>query len=127
MYYISYFANMKNIPKDVEVVGIVYSMPKGLEGKHRNITDLAPTSQIIRLWKSGKITWNEYCYLYYRDVLAQLDFKDIVEQLGDKDVCMCCYEVNGTYCHRYLVKKWFEINGIEVVEINNEIGGNQRL
>lgn len=118
MYYISYFANMKNIPENVEVVGIVKIMPKWLDGKGiRNITDLSPTDRILRLYKSHKITWNEYCYMYYRDVISQLDIKDVLHQLGDGDVCMCCYEKNGEHCHRYLVKKWFEMNGIEVVEV----------
>ena len=118
MIYISYFANMKNIPKDAEVVGIVNSMPAWLKDKEvRNITDLAPTSQILRLWKSGKISWKEYCFMYYRDVISQLDFSDIMYQLGDGDVCMCCYEKNGEHCHRYLVKKWFELNGVEVIEV----------
>lgn len=125
MYYISYFANIKNIPKDVEVVGIVNSMPKWSGGKeYRNITDLAPTDQILGLWKRRQIDWKTYEYMYVRDVLSQLDFKDILEQLGDHDVCMCCYEVNGEHCHRYLVKKWFEIHGVEVVEVDNRQKGD---
>jgi uncharacterized protein YeaO (DUF488 family) len=121
MYYISYFANIKNIPENVEVVGIVNTMPKWVDDrKYRNIRDLAPTDQILRLWKSGKITWNEYQILYVRDVLSQLDFSDIISQLGDKDVCMCCYEVNGSNCHRYLVKRWFENHGVEVKEVENK-------
>ena len=118
MFYISYFANIKNIPKGVEVVGIVNSMPRWLEGKGiRNITDLAPTGQILRLWKSGTISWDEYCFMYYRDVISQLNFDDILGQLGSEDVCMCCYERNGEHCHRYLVKRWFELHGVSVTEI----------
>ena len=125
MYYISYFANRKNIPSDVEIVGIVHTMPAWAKDSYRNISDLAPTGRILRLWKSKEITWGEYCYLYFRDVIAQLDFNDIINQIGSGDVCMCCYEVNGDFCHRYLVKKWFEMNGVEVVEIgNNKIGGS---
>lgn len=120
MYYISYFANIKNIPEGVEVVGIVNTMPKWLDGREmRNIKDLAPTDQILRLWKSKKISWDEYMFMYVRDVLSQLDFNDILEQLGDKDVCMCCYEVNGDKCHRYMVQKWFKNHGVEVIEVNN--------
>lgn len=118
MYYISYFANMKNISKDIEVVGIVNKMPKWLESKNiRNITDLAPTDRILRLYKSHKINWNEYCYMYYRDVIAQLNIQDILHQLGSDNICMCCYEKNGENCHRYLVREWFKIKGIEVKEI----------
>lgn len=121
-YYISYFGNIKNIPSGIEVIGIVHTMPKWLKADYRNISDLAPTSQILRLWKLNQIDWNTYSYLYVRDVLSQLDFRDILFQLGDHDICMCCYEVNGQHCHRYLVQKWFKVHGIEVAEISNKSG-----
>jgi hypothetical protein len=122
-FYISYFGNFRNIPEYIEMAGIVHSMPQWLSSKgYRNIVDLAPTSQILRLWKSHEIDWNTYSYMYVRDVLSQLDFNDILRQLGDTDVCMCCYEVNGEHCHRYLVQKWFGLHGIEVFEVGNKPG-----
>ena len=107
---------MKNIPGSVEVVAICYKTPKWLP-RIRNIGDLAPTGQIVRLYKGGKIDWAMYIYMYFRDVIAQLDFRDIMAQIGDKDVCLCCYEANGQHCHRYLVAIWLRKHGIEVREI----------
>ena len=121
MIYISYFANIKKIPEGIEVVGICYKVPEWLKGKDgkgiRNLTDLAPTGQMVRLYKRGEIDWNTYVYMYYRDVVSQLDFEDVIQQFGTQDVCLCCYEVNGQKCHRYLVADWLRSKGVEVREL----------
>ena len=115
MVYISYFANIKNIPEDVEVVAICYKPPAWLPNI-RNIRDLAPTGQIVRLYKSGKIDWDTYTALFYRDVIAQLDIANVIKQIG-YNTCLCCYEANGSRCHRYLVASWLRSYGVEVKEI----------
>ena len=91
---------------DKEKVGRVLSISLGKpRGVHCDgqVHVLFPTCEIVRGYKAGKISEQEYVESYvellrgrYRPLRAWLDSID-------EDVTLCCFEREGEFCHRLLV------------------------
>lgn len=109
--YTSYFGNLKNV---VNPLAISLYKPKWFKGPHE--PRLAPTSEILKEYKSGHLTTKDYIIRFHNDVLQQHNPIDLYQELVDKygsDVTLLCYEKDG-FCHRHLVALWFE-NSLNVV------------
>lgn len=96
-------------------VSIARSAPKCFKG--RSLEALAPSMGLLRDYKAGKVSVEEYAERYRGETLAQLDrdevaryIHDICDYFGPADsVVLCCWERPGKFCHRQLVGEWLGI------------------
>lgn len=94
MIYTGYFAK---IPKGIECASICRYPPSWWKG--RQIKELAPSEQIFKLYKNGVIDKELFSKLY----LNQIKDINIKELVGEKDICLLCWEPPGEFCHRHLL------------------------
>ena len=102
MIYTGYFGAIKKYPKDIEIVSIALYTPKAISVPH--IWWLAPTQQILNMWKNGFIDEREYIKRYKADVLDYIDPVAAARCLDNK--ILCCFEKPTDFCHRKIVASW---------------------
>lgn len=126
MIYTSYFANLKNIPKEIIPISICGKTPSwynGLEYKK-----IAPKYDFFMEWKM--IHDNDYYIKCYQEqVLDKLNTKNVMNELweimhdngfDDESICLICYEKPTDFCHRHLVKDWLNKEGYYCKEFIKE-------
>lgn len=121
MIYTSYFGKLNKLPKDVIPVAICGKAPDWYLGKQYK--KLAPKYWFFKEWKETHD--NEFYVKHFnKEVLSVLDphrvVKELEELAGSKKLALICYEKPGDFCHRTLVSKWLNENGIEVKEFENK-------
>ena len=132
MIYTSYFAKLKSLPENIIPISICSKAPdwyKGLQYKK-----LAPKYEFFIEWKKNHDN-DYYIEHYQKEVLDTLNFMKVTielqikipEEIREKmtasvskdpnyHIALVCYEKPQDFCHRHLVAKWFEENGIKVEE-----------
>ena len=104
MLYISNFFE-KELPMD-KVVSIANSAPKGITVP--KYSALVPSWSIVDKYHKDH---DAAAYTaVYEQQLAKLDAVKVASELDGK--ILCCWEKTG-FCHRFLVQKWFQKNGID--------------
>jgi len=95
----SYYAKSSKHPQAVSIAG---KAPDWFTG--RQYKKLAP-----KYWffKKYKLDGDEEFYKlqYQKEVLDELDPKQVFEELGE-DAVILCWEKSGKFCHRHLVAEW---------------------
>ena len=118
MLYTSYFANMKNIPKNMICVSICGGVPKWYTGLQYK--KVAPKYKFFMEWKENHN--NDYYIEHFNDeVLSKITPQEVVKDLEEltgqaKDIVLLCYEKPNDFCHRHLVSEWLRNNGLECKE-----------
>lgn len=106
--YTSHFGNLKNIPAELQPVGIARGTPRGFRG--RSLKTLAPT------WAMLKLSREEYDD-QFDAILEKLDAQEVFDELGENAVLLC-WEAAGFWCHRRRVAEWLETAlGISIPEL----------
>jgi len=86
-----------------QIVSISLGVPPGMEiaGKWSNVM---PTPSLLRRWKSGAITWDEYREDYLDTLRARWPrgLNDEMAALRD-DLTLCCWEHEPQHCHRSIL------------------------
>lgn len=79
--------------------------------------DLAPSPELLREYKSGKIDEKGYTVWYLRLLTERnLDPYKVVNDMSDGRI-MLCYESPNAFCHRHIVAYWItKHTGIPVHE-----------
>ena len=105
-----YFSNRIRAP-ELNLVGISNTHPKGLDWLNglRLYRPLCPGWDLVKTYKNGKITRDEYVYLYHQEILNRLDPSKVYEDLGE-DAILLCWEKPGIFCHRRIVAQWLYDN-----------------
>lgn len=114
----SYFARSLNHPLAVSIAGRPWFARRDL----LVIPELTPGGALVKDYKSGGISWEEYS----RQYLAQLDELggDKVRNLLSDGMVMLCWEGPGKHCHRHLLAEWIrEKLGWEVSELLESTSG----
>lgn len=124
-FYTGYFARIERYKElGFYPVSIARFNPKGM-----NIftwTAVAPTEDILRDYKSGKINEIEYEFRYRlqlqnRNILEDLSFIDSKIPKTYKGVVLCCYEKSDAFCHRHILADYInEKFSIDIKEVNLE-------
>lgn len=112
--YTSYFGQIKKISNPVSISRFP---PFWYKGPRYSL--LAPSEQLLNLYKLGKISNPEYT-IRFNDYLKTLDAAKVYETLTQSygDCVLLCYEKSNEFCHRHLVSKWLEENlDISVTEL----------
>lgn len=121
MIYTSYFANIRNLPKNIVPISICGKAPKWYKGLQYK--KLAPKYVFFMEWKKSHDN-DYYIKCFDEQVLSNLDVLTVIRNLIDlipadsqaKQICLICYEKPGDFCHRHLVAKWLNDNGFDCEE-----------
>ena len=117
MIFTSYFAKLRTLPDNIIPISICGKAPewyKGLQYKK-----LAPKYDFFMKWKENHDN-DYYIKCFKEQVLNELNPYEVIDELynlsEDKDIVLICYEKPDNFCHRHLVREWFNNNGIECKE-----------
>lgn len=82
------------------------------------LNTLAPSKELLKQWKNGEITWDEFerkLLFMLNDIEDNGSLRDaICGLLLFTNVTLLCYEKDGEKCHRYAVRDWImECDGLE--------------
>jgi uncharacterized protein (DUF488 family) len=74
---------------------------------YKHMPELAPTKEILDLYKGKKIDWNEYVRRFLKLITERkIENKIIVEELDN--ACLLCSEPTPEQCHRRLVSEYLK-------------------
>ena len=114
MIYTTYFAQLKNLPDNIEPILITRWAPKFIKNL-KEFKSLAPSEELLRAYKAGEILEQDYMQKYYKDVLSKLNPDEVRSKLfelsGGKDIALVCYEKPSDFCHRHIVNDWLNGDG----------------
>lgn len=122
MIYTSYFAQLRNLPKDITPFSICGKAPDWYRGFQYK--KLAPKYDFFMKWKETHDN-DYYIKCYQEQVLAKLTPVEVIMDLsrldygfnvGENTVALICYEEPTKFCHRHLVADWLNNFGYEVRE-----------
>lgn len=120
MLYTSYFAQLKNLPKDIVPISICGRAPDWYDGLQYK--KLAPKYRFFMEWKRNHDN-NFYIKHFNEEVLNQLNVNNIIKDLkslvSNNSIALICYEKPDDFCHRHLVANWFNENGVNCKEWTN--------
>lgn len=133
-FYTSYYAKYKDIPKDFMCVGISRMCPFK-DWNHDNLmpnfyfcknNSFAPSEDLLTGYKSGKYTEQDYKRIYATQIFEWLkninmSVREWADQLADifedyKAVVFMCYETPDKFCHRHVLRKFMNLQGVECEE-----------
>ena len=136
MIYTTYFANLKNLNREISCpIAICGKSPNGYKGLEYK--KLAPKWWFFKEWKENHDN-NFYIENFNKEVLSvttpnrvmtdirnliasvygmeMIDFSERWWENVSYDIYLVCYEKPEDFCHRHLVADWLTANGIEVKE-----------
>ena len=122
MIYTSYFGKLKSLPDRIVPVSICGKAPTWYNGLQYK--KLAPKYEFFIKWKeTGDNAYYVKCFkdqvlgnLTATDVILDLSRLSYSFNIGEKDICLVCYEKPEDFCHRHLVAEWLNDNGIRCEE-----------
>lgn len=126
MIYTSYFAQLRNLSKDIIPISICGKAPNWYNGyEYKRV---APNYNILMKYKQD---YNEQDYIknFNEQILNNITINEFVNDLiklleiekGQKvNICLLCYEKPTDFCHRHLVSKWLNENGFKCEEWRKE-------
>ncbi len=81
-----------------EIAGIAY----------RHDTRFSPTEDLLRRYKNGETSWEEYEEEFLR-IMAERNIEEHIRHYADcaSPVCLLCSEATPEHCHRRLVAELF--------------------
>lgn len=107
MIYLSYFSKYKGSNGvNISNGGKKFNLPTE--------QSLVPSWEIANEYKSGRITKKQYRKAYIKQ-LKKLDVNEIYHRLSGK--VLLCYEKPENFCHRQILKEWFNRNGLHCEEL----------
>ena len=113
--YTSYFANLRNIPSNIEPMAISLFTPSFYQGKR--LWELAPSKEILNSYKEGLIDEDQYRELYLDLLMTKSSaIERCVKYFKEHEVVLVCYEGKGKFCHRHILGELFSGLGFDVVE-----------
>jgi len=101
-------------PDDGERILVTRYWPRGLSKERLSLAarmrEVAPSVELLRDWKAGKISWAEYETRYFKEMASQTEkIRDLAQQSRHNTITLLCFErENNPHCHRYLLKKLIE-------------------
>ncbi len=87
------------------LVSIARYEPKWFTGDLRKIPSFAPTTDLLRKYKSGEVGADKYTEVYLNQ-LKKLDFNHIDLRNGD---ILLCYERPDEFCHRHILAEYISL------------------
>jgi len=110
MVYTSYFSSNKFKLKDGVSIARYCKFWTGM-----TCPALYPSVKLLKEYKDGLVSEEEYKKRYYSETLDKLDPYLLAEQLDGK--VLLCYEKSDSFCHRHIVAEWFRAHNIMCEEL----------
>jgi uncharacterized protein YeaO (DUF488 family) len=88
--------------------------PRGISKARLSVAEWmrepAPSVALLRDWKAGRISWDEYTVRYHAEMAAhEAAIADLRERARVGTITLLCFEREGNpHCHRHLLKKLIE-------------------
>jgi uncharacterized protein YeaO (DUF488 family) len=79
---------------------------------------LFPSAGLLSLYKRGEVSWEQYeaCHNSYLRANAP-SIRRQIEEMGNEDVTLCCWEREPNFCHRRLAAEFLKELGLEIGNI----------
>ena len=118
MIYTSRISYLRHIPDNLIKISIMRWTPRWCGKYIFNIDkSLAPNSELLRGYKDGKISKEEYTKVFTEEVLFKLT-KEKIDELYKKDVVLLCACKKEDFCHRFLIRDYVKEKwDIDIVEL----------
>lgn len=132
MIYTSYFAQIKNFPKNIIPIAICGGLPQWYSGLWYKKP--APKYKFFMEWKQNQDN-NFYIEHYNKEVLDGLDKIRVLNEIhllipeniraqmdapvwrsNNIHVALICYEKPEDFCHRHLFAEWLRREGVKIEE-----------
>lgn len=110
----SYFANYRKFPKHKKKISISRFTPHWFEADIE-AKELAPSTKLLNDYKNGSVSEIEYEKRYREETLSKLNPEEIYKKY--ENGIFLCYEKSEDFCHRQIVNKWFQENGLSSKEL----------
>ncbi len=80
-----------------------------------HLPGLAPTREMLRDYRSGRIDWNAYASRFI-DLMRKRRIEDTIPREVLSDACLLCSEDQPHYCHRRIVAEYLNEHwgGVEI-------------
>lgn len=117
MIWTSYYAKTKQLEErfpERRLLGISIGLPPWVKGVGI-FPILSPPPRLVREYKEGNIDEEQYTKIYNRLVLSKLNCEEVASELQNS--VLLCYESPIKFCHRHLVRKWFQKHGFPCEEV----------
>jgi len=122
-FFTSYFGKVNQIKQERPDMIFISISRWDRRWKGWKLKSLAPSEDLLRKYKKGLCTKEEYTDIY----IKQLDvhcpsyyYTHLYEKFGNKDICFLCYERPDQFCHRHIVADWFTEYGFKCKEWGQE-------
>lgn len=97
-------------PGDGRRVLVTRYYPRGVKRGHFDewVRELAPSATLLRLYKEGRITPADYAVEYQIEIAndrARQALYKIKQEASTENITLLCYEPEGQFCHRCILKK----------------------
>jgi len=97
-------------PNDGLKVLVTRYWPRGIKKERVDlwVRELGPSERLIKDWKAGKITWQEFKRRYIAEFglkEKQKSLEQLKETLKDKDATLLCICEEENRCHRGILKE----------------------
>ena len=93
-----------------------YFMQEICGAEYEHLTDLAPTEELLKDYKSKKVTWGQYEQIF-KHILQERHIADRYDAKQFDNCCLLCSEVTPENCHRRLVAEYLQKHSNEAVRI----------
>jgi len=75
--------------------------------KYNHLTKAAPTEELLKKWRKGEITWEQYEEAYL-EMLKERDIDEIIRREDLNNACFLCSESTPEKCHRRLLVEYLK-------------------
>ena len=99
---------------DGERIMVTRFWPRGRSKKDLQLTEwlreLGPSVKLLRDWKKGNISWQEYERQYFEEMKTQkYKIIELANRASIKTITLLCFEKeDNPCCHRHLLKKFIK-------------------
>lgn len=111
--YEDYISNLKNIYNTDDLFILITRFPPAHKFKEDNVIvvyDLAPSTELFKLRKPKLISYEEYKYLYIKQIEREKFDERFYERFKffNRNVCFLCFCKENTDCHRKILCELLE-------------------
>lgn len=96
----------KSEKSDGERILVTTYWPRGLSKAKIDLwlKELGTEKDLIKKWKSGKVTWNEFKKEYKKGLAIRHDLlEDLACRSIEGDITLLCTDKDAAHCHRTLL------------------------
>lgn len=111
-------------PSDGRRVLVTRYYPRGVKRGHFDewIRELAPGADLLRHYKQHRISHQEYAHEYLIQIdndRARQALHKIKQDADTGNVTLLCYEPDGQFCHRCILKKLIRLGRFKPEDADN--------